>query len=249
MPIESCRSLVLTSPLRNKPNSMRRTRTNRVNGGKTAIDLFSGSGGLTQGLKKAGFNVIAAVEIDSLAVKTYTRNHPEVLVFEKDIQDLSCRTLLRKVQRKKGEIDLLAGCPPCQGFSTLKTLNGATQVRDKRNDLVFEYLRFVREIRPRAIMLENVPGLATDKRMKKLSAALDELGYKCRFEVLDAQEFGVPQRRKRLILVGSLFGEIGFGRRTTKRKTVWQAFRGLAARKRRDPLHDTRTTKRSDRIT
>jgi DNA (cytosine-5)-methyltransferase 1 len=230
---------------------MRRTdqrRTNRVNGGKTAIDLFSGSGGLTQGLKKAGFNVIAAVEIDSLAVKTYTRNHPEVLVFEKDIQDLTCRTLLRKVQRKKGEIDLLAGCPPCQGFSTLKTLNGATKVRDKRNDLVFEYLRFVREIRPRAIMLENVPGLATDKRMKKLSAALDELGYKCRFEVLDAQEFGVPQRRKRLILVGSLFGEIGFGRRTTKRKTVWQAFRGLAARKGADPLHDTRTARRSHRI-
>src|SRR5579872_1594819 len=111
---------------------------------KTAIDLFSGSGGLTQGLKKAGFNVIAAVEIDSLAVKTYSGNHPEVLVFEQDIRDVKCRTLLRKVRKKKHEIDLLAGCPPCQGFSTLKTLNGGSRVRDKRNDLVFEYLRFVR---------------------------------------------------------------------------------------------------------
>jgi DNA (cytosine-5)-methyltransferase 1 len=224
-------------------------RTYYLNGRKTAIDLFAGSGGLTQGLKKAGFAVIAAVAIDQLAVKTYSRNHPEVLVFDNDIRNLRCRTVLRKLNKKKGEIDLLAGCPPCQGFSTLKTLNGSTQVRDKRNDLVFEYLRFVEEIRPRAIMLENVPGLAADKRMKKLSAALDELGYKCRFKVLDAQEYGVPQRRKRLILVGSLHGEIGFGRRTIKRKTVWDAFRGLAALKGRDPLHDTKTRKRSDRIT
>jgi DNA (cytosine-5)-methyltransferase 1 len=230
---------------------MGRANQDRMNASSrkwTAIDLFAGSGGLTQGLKKAGFDVVAAVEIDKLAVKTYSRNHPEVLVFEENIRDLKCRTVLRKLHKKKSQIDLLAGCPPCQGFSTLKTLNGSNRVRDKRNDLVFEYLRFVREIRPRAIMLENVPGLAADKRMKKLSSALDELGYKCRFKVLDAQEYGVPQRRKRLILVGSLYGEIGFGRRTTKRKTVWHAFQGLAARKRHDPLHDTKVRKRSDRI-
>ena len=230
---------------------MRRARQNHTNSrnhGKSAVDLFAGSGGLTQGLKRAGFDVIAAIEIDSLAVKTYSRNHPEVLVFEDDIRDLSCRSILRKLRKKKGEIDLLAGCPPCQGFSTLKTLNGSTRVRDRRNDLVFEYLRFVRELRPRAIMLENVPGLAADKRMTALTDALTELGYKCRFQVLDAQEYGVPQRRRRLILVGSLYGEIGFGRRTSKRKTVWEAFRGLATRKRRDPLHQTKTPKRSDRI-
>jgi DNA (cytosine-5)-methyltransferase 1 len=230
---------------------MRRAKQNHTNSrkhSKSAVDLFAGSGGLTQGLKRAGFDVIAAIEIDPLAVKTYSRNHPEVLVFEDDIRDLSCRSILRKLRRKKGEIDLLAGCPPCQGFSTLKTLNGSTKVRDRRNDLVFEYLRFVQEIRPRAIMLENVPGLAADKRMTALTDALTELGYKCRFQVLDAQEYGVPQRRRRLILVGSLYGEIGFGRRTSKRKTVWEAFRGLATRKRRDPLHQTKTPKRSDRI-
>jgi DNA (cytosine-5)-methyltransferase 1 len=216
---------------------------------RTAIDLFAGSGGLTEGLKTAGFTVIAAVEIDPLAVKTYSKNHPEVVVFETDIRKLKCRTMMRKVRKKKGEIDLLAGCPPCQGFSTLKTLNGSAQVEDKRNDLVFEYLRFVREIRPKAIMLENVPGLASDKRMEKLSKALEELGYECQFEVLDAQEFGVPQRRRRLILVGSLYGKVGFGRRTIKPKTVWQALRGLSSRKRTDPLHDVRPSKRSDRIT
>jgi DNA (cytosine-5)-methyltransferase 1 len=235
----------MTKPVR---QSIQR-RKNASSKAKTAIDLFAGSGGLTLGLKKAGFNVIAAVEIDELAVKTYSQNHPEVLVFETDIRKLNCRPVLRKVGKKKGEIDLLAGCPPCQGFSTLKTLNGSAHVQDKRNDLVFEYLRFVREIRPRAVMLENVPGLAADRRMKKLSAVLDELGYKCRFEVLDAQDYGVPQRRKRLILVGSLYGEIGFGRCTKKPKTVWRALRGLAARKRTDPLHNTKTARRSDRIT
>jgi DNA (cytosine-5)-methyltransferase 1 len=216
--------------------------------GRTAIDLFAGSGGLTEGLKKAGFTVVAAVEIDPLAAKTYSHNHPNVVVFETDIRKLNCRTMLRKVRKRKGEIDLLAGCPPCQGFSTLKTLNGSIQVRDKRNDLIFEYLRFVRETRPKAIMLENVPGLASDKRMTKLSKALEELGYKCRFEVLDAQEFGVPQRRRRLILVGSLYGHVGFGKRTIKPKTVWQALRGLTKRKQNDPLHDVKASKRSDRI-
>src|SRR5262249_35106922 len=99
---------------------MRRARPNQSSPrmhGKTAIDLFAGSGGLTHGLKRAGFDVVAAVEIDPLAAKTYSRNHPEVLMFENDIRDLTCRSVLRKLQKKKGEIDLLAGCPPCQGFS------------------------------------------------------------------------------------------------------------------------------------
>lgn len=228
--------------------SVRQNRTNPRALKRSAVDLFAGSGGLTQGLKAAGFDVVSAVEIDPLAVRTYSQNHPEVLIFENDIRDLSGRTVLRKLRKKKGEIDLLAGCPPCQGFSTLKTLNGSARVRDKRNDLIFEYLRFVEELRPKAVMLENVPGLAADRRMKTLTRTLNELGYKCQFQVLDAQEYGVPQRRRRLILVGSLYGEIGFGRRSRKRKTVRQAFRGLATRKRRDPLHDTKASRRSDRI-
>jgi DNA (cytosine-5)-methyltransferase 1 len=83
--------------------------------GRTAIDLFAGSGGLTEGLKKAGFTVVAAVEIDPLAAKTYSHNHPDVVVFETDIRKINCRTLMRKVRKRKGELDLLAGCPPCQG--------------------------------------------------------------------------------------------------------------------------------------
>jgi DNA (cytosine-5)-methyltransferase 1 len=204
-----------------------------------AIDLFAGSGGLTLGLKRAGFSVVAAIEIDPLAATTYRKNHPEVHVFEADIRETTSRAVLRKAALRKGELDLLAGCPPCQGFSTLKTMNGAATVKDKRNNLVFEYLRFVRELRPKAIMLENVPGLANDRRMQKMSSELEKLGYECQFEILDAQEYGVPQRRKRLILVGSLYGKTGFGRRTAKRKTVWQAFKGLSRRRRKDVLHTT----------
>jgi DNA (cytosine-5)-methyltransferase 1 len=215
---------------------------------RTAIDLFAGCGGLTLGLKQAKFSVIAAVEIEPLAARTYSTNHPEVVVLQKDISEVSGGGLLRKLGKRKGEIDLIAGCPPCQGFSTLKTLNGGAKTKDKRNDLVFEYLRLVREVRPKTIMLENVPGLMADQRMHALSAALDELGYNCRFEVLDAQDYGVPQRRKRLILVGSLYGPVPFGRRTLKKRNkVRQALSGLSRRSRRDPLHQT-LQKRSARI-
>ena len=90
----------------------------------TAIDLFCGCGGLTLGLKQAGFNVIGAVDVEPLAVETYKVNHPEVHVWGKDICSLSVRSVKRKLGLKKGELDLLAGCPPCQGFSTMRTLNG-----------------------------------------------------------------------------------------------------------------------------
>ena len=88
-----------------------------------AIDLFCGCGGLTLGLKQAGFEVIGAVDNDSLAVETYKANHPEVYVWEEDICALTTLKAKRKLGIKKGELDLLAGCPPCQGFSTMRTLN------------------------------------------------------------------------------------------------------------------------------
>src|SRR6266566_5211208 len=94
-----------------------------------AIDLFSGSGGLTTGLKGAGFSVMAAVEMDPLATSTYRTNHQEVTILETDIQRLSASYLKRKLGLRRGEIDLVAGCPPCQGFSAMRTLNGSRAVR------------------------------------------------------------------------------------------------------------------------
>src|SRR5208282_2716990 len=127
----------------------------------TAIDLFAGCGGLTQGLRKAGFEVLGAIENEKKAAATYKLNHPNTHLWIDDIRAVNTRSVSRKLGLRKGELHLLAGCPPCQGFSTMRTLNGKRSVRDKRNDLVFEFLRFVEALRPRAVMMENVPGLAS----------------------------------------------------------------------------------------
>ena len=164
----------------------------------TAIDLYSGCGGLTLGLKQAGYRVLGAVENDLLAVETYRVNHAEVHVWAQDIRRLSVAEVRRRFRLKPSELDLLAGCPPCQGFSTMTTLNGKRPRRDPRNNLVLEFIRFVRGLKPKAIMLENVPGLETDRRMNEVRRVLRQLGYECNSGVLDAADYGVPQRRAEL---------------------------------------------------
>src|SRR6185437_1220610 len=137
---------------------------------------------------------------------------------------------------KPGQLDLLAGCPPCQGFSTMTTLNGRIG-QDQRNDLVFQYLRFVRAMRPKAVMLENVPKLAKNWRYKRLLAELKKLGYKTQHGILDAADYGVPQRRRRFILVGGRGKIIPFGRSTAVKCTVRKAFAKLGKESKTDPLH------------
>ena len=114
----------------------------------TALDLFSGCGGLTLGLKQGGFNVLGAVDIDPLSVETYRANHKEVTVWDVDIRDLAPTQVQSSLGIRSGGLDLLAACPPCQGFSTMRTLNGALVVDDPRNDLLLEILRFVDVLRP-----------------------------------------------------------------------------------------------------
>src|SRR5438093_4726413 len=114
-----------------------------------AIDLFSGCGGLTEGLKNAGFKVIGAVEINGLAAETYATNHPEVELWKNDIKKITAKSVLKKLRLKPGRLELLAGCPPCQGFSRMRNLNGRYRVREKANDLIFQFLRFVRVLRPK----------------------------------------------------------------------------------------------------
>src|SRR5689334_13257405 len=114
-----------------------------------AIDLFSGCGGLTLGLKQAGFRVIGAIECNDLAVTTYTANHKKVKVWLEEIQNVSVAQVKRELKLKPGQLELLAGCPPCQGFSTITTLNGnRTRSFDDRNNLIFEFMRFVRGLKP-----------------------------------------------------------------------------------------------------
>jgi DNA (cytosine-5)-methyltransferase 1 len=206
-----------------------------------AIDLFAGPGGLTVGLKSAGFAVVAAVESEDLAVKTYGANHPDVLVRHADIRTVDPAELLADLGLTASDIDLCAGCPPCQGFSSVRTLNGKKIVEDPRNDLIAEYVRFVRAILPRAIMLENVPGLMRDDRFRVAARELESLGYPAvdGTRILNAADHGVPQNRRRLVLLCVRNGTVTFPSVEAKRKTVRETIGHLAAAgESGDPLHD-----------
>lgn len=165
----------------------------------TAIDLFSGAGGATQGLFDAGFDVIGAIEFDSVAAESYRLNHPKVRVWEKDIREVPAIEVQRVLQLAKGELTLLKACPPCQGFSSLA--EGRITGDDPRNDLVTHTVRFVRVLRPKAVLVENVPGLGRDRRSRELLDAFAKMGYNARSYQVNAVEFGVPQKRKRLIIL------------------------------------------------
>lgn len=186
-----------------------------------AIDLFAGGGGLTLGLKLAGFRVVGAVEIDELAAETYIDNHRDVRLWTTDIRQLDASHVRRSLRLKKRQLDVLAGCPPCQGFSSLTTKNGAKVVNDPRNSLVWDFARFAAELLPKAIMLENVPGLAKDPEFSAVVAALRQLGYSIEFRIQNSAKFGVAQRRRRLILLGGLYGSVPFADElTTQPPTV-----------------------------
>jgi DNA (cytosine-5)-methyltransferase 1 len=212
-----------------------------------AIDLFSGCGGLTLGLKHAGFRVIGAIDNDPLAVETYQTNHKRVEIWSQDISRLSVSTVMRRLKLRRGQLDLLAGCPPCQGFSTMATLNRPVTDDDPRNDLVFEFVRFVRGLRPKAVMLENVPGLAKDERIERVVLELESMGYRCKRAILNAANYGVPQRRRRFMLLAGRQSEIPFARLARRTRSVREALRNLRKRAVRDPLHLT-VERRSARI-
>ena len=164
----------------------------------TAIDLFAGAGGTTQGLKQAGFRVLAAVESDRDAAGTFAKNHPEVKVWAEDIRAVDPAAVRERIGTAVGELDLLTACPPCQSFSTL----GRMDPTDARNDLISETERFAGELLPAAILFENVPGVARDPRFALLCERLQDLGYgDLRSYDILASSFGVPQRRRRLIAV------------------------------------------------
>jgi len=205
----------------------------------TAVDLFSGCGGLTLGLKQAGFEVIGAVEVDELAASTYADNHEEVRLWCKDIRRLAPRKVRLALGLKRRQLHLLAGCPPCQGFSSLRTHHKSRSVKDDRNELIFRFMDYIREFRPLAVMLENVPGLANDERLAKFKEQLDALGYRHTSNVFDAQAFGVPQRRRRLILTALLGRDAVTAKPNSYRITVREVISGLPIPGGSgDPLHD-----------
>ena len=192
-----------------------------------ALAGVSGCGGLTLGLKRAGFMVVGAIEIDPLAVATYAANHPEVLVKNSDIGTIEPAAFMNELGVFAGDIDLLCGCPPCQGFSKIRTKNGGQRNRDARNGLSSEMLRFAEVLRPKAVMMENVPGLMKHKSFKALCSGLRKLGYHVHAEITDVQFFGVPQRRRRLILLAGLGFDIALAPLAQTQRTVRSAIGGL----------------------
>jgi len=143
---------------------------------------------------------------------------------------------------------LLAGCPPCQGFSRMRTLNGKVNVNDPRNDLLLQFLRFADDLRPKAIMIENVPGLAEDERFSVLDKHLTDAGYRGKPHVLNVADYGVAQRRNRLIYVAGLGFNIPISRSTRKRVTVKDLIGDLPrAGQSGDAIHDI-PEKRAPRV-
>ena len=173
----------------------------------TVVDLFSGAGGTGVGFKKAGFRIVGAVEINRNAAKTY-ENNLKVKVKREDINRISPAALCREFKLRPRQLDVLVGCPPCQGFSRMRNKEGH---KDPRNKLVLQYLEFVKAFMPRFAVFENVPGLVRTKHGKEfyeaLYAGLQELGYKVKQREDDVADYGVPQHRRRIIVIAGRDGE------------------------------------------
>jgi DNA (cytosine-5)-methyltransferase 1 len=164
----------------------------------TAIDLFAGGGGLTLGLKRAGFRVVAAVEVERHAFTTYKANHPDVTTYKQDVRTVDGVALAALAPN--AHVTMLAGCPPCQGFTSLTS---KYRRADPRNDLVLEMARLCEEIKPTVVMMENVPGLVSKGRplFAEFVRRLVKAGYVIRYDTLQVADFGVPQNRRRLVLL------------------------------------------------
>jgi DNA (cytosine-5)-methyltransferase 1 len=189
------------------------------------VDLFAGAGGLTLGAKQAGINVVFAVEADPNAQSTYAVNHPEIKLFRDDIRKL------KKISVKKNGVPtILFGGPPCQGFSTSnqRTRNFV----NKSNWMFEEFIRLTKSWSPDWIVFENVYGIAGTENGKfsdLILMSFKKLGYTVSHGILNAAYFGVPQKRERLFVIGSLNGtEVKMpARKTTKLIPVTNALADL----------------------
>ena len=174
----------------------------------TAVDAFCGAGGLSIGLKQSGFDVKASFDVDPTCIETMCSNPKHVLhgPIQADIRDLLNGELQRVIGLKVGELDFLAGGPPCQGFSVQRTTG---EDHDERNLLVDDYGDLIADLFPAFFLMENVPGLSGKRGQKILEAferRMQSAGYFIHKRTLDAQDYGVPQRRRRVFVIGERAG-------------------------------------------
>ena len=174
--------------------------------GPACIDLFAGAGGLAVGFREAGWGVLAANDVDEGASETFRLNFPEASFFEGPIALLTSKALLKECGLRKGQLDCLIGGPPCQSFSYN---NHQRSAEDDRARLFRDYLRLVKGLRPKTLVMENVPGILTignNAVIAEISKKLERLGYDVSIRVLSAEEFGTPQIRRRVFIVASRIG-------------------------------------------
>jgi DNA (cytosine-5)-methyltransferase 1 len=194
------------------------------------IDLFSGCGGLSHGLEMSGHKCLLGVDANKEAIQSFAANHPHAEVFLGDIKKLSDKKLKELLKNQK--IDMVVGGPPCQGFSTV----GRGAVDDVRNQLFKEFIRIVKLTDPKVVVFENVTGLVAKKNQQILAQIFkhfEKLGFNMDARVLSAEEFGVPEKRRRTIIMGVknsevIFPEATHGARAGKKiRTVSDAIKNL----------------------
>ena len=216
----------------------------------TAIDLFCGIGGLSYGLKKAGISVVAGVDVDKTCQYAYEQNIKAEFVLQ-DISKVSGNDLNKKYWASNDQIKILAGCAPCQPFSTHSN-KVKNKGQTKRWRLISEFKRLVKETKPEIVTMENVPNLANQKIFKDFVIFLKQMGYYVSYSNVYCPDYGIPQKRRRLVLLASKYGEIQLTPKTHSEenyRTLKQAIGNLPPVKagevcENDPLHIT--TKLSD---
>lgn len=168
--------------------------------GKTFISLFSGCGGSSLGYKLAGYKELLAIDNDKNSVETFKLNFDSP-VWQRDIREVTSQEILDFCNIQKGELDLLDGSPPCQGFST----SGKRQVTDNRNSLAYEFMRLIKELQPKVFVMENVSGMikGTMKGLfVEITKEMKKLNYNVKVKMLNAKYYNVPQTRERIFWIG-----------------------------------------------
>lgn len=166
----------------------------------TFIDLFAGAGGLSVGIEQAGFKLVAATDWDHWSCETLRANHKDIFIHEGDIASIDLKDFQSYLNGD--EVDLIVGGPPCQGFSAL----GKRLKKDPRNQLWRQYMRFVEYFRPKVFVIENVPEIIKSQEFMEIKTTAEQLGYMVKEKILRAVDYGVPQKRRRAIIIGSRIG-------------------------------------------
>jgi DNA (cytosine-5)-methyltransferase 1 len=199
----------------------------------TVIDLFCGAGGLSEGFRQAGYSVLLGSDIDPTFGETFGRSHDGAMFIAKPIQSLSSAEILAKTGLCKGQLDVLVGGPPCQGYSVYNHGRGE---HDPRAGLFREYLRIVRDLAPKSLVMENVTGLLSisgGKLVQLIADEISKLGYAVEYRTLRAEDYGVPQERRRVVFIANrigapiLFPKIEYGAGLKPFTTIWDAIGDL----------------------